>query len=91
MKKHSITHYLKKNPKKTPLRCMAFALAAVLMISALVLPVPASAKSLDTISVGLYFVNNALESANLQNVTGYGSGYELGLYDLDETATTSSS
>ena len=84
MKKHSITHYLKKNPKKTPLRCMAFALAAVLMISALVLPVPASAKSLDTISVGLYFVNNALESANLQNVTGYGSGYELGLYDLDE-------
>jgi len=33
------------------------------------------------IKVGLYYGDNALSSANLQNVTGYGSGYRIGYYD----------
>ncbi len=34
-----------------------------------------------TIRVGLYYGSNALPSANLQNVSGCGSGYEFGLLD----------
>jgi stage II sporulation protein D len=34
-----------------------------------------------TIRVGLYYGSNALPSANLQNVSGYGSGYQFGLLD----------
>ena len=33
------------------------------------------------IKVGLYYGSDALSSANLQNTTGYGSGYRLGFYD----------
>ena len=33
------------------------------------------------IKVGLYYGSDALTNANLQNVTGYGSGYRLGYYD----------
>ncbi len=33
------------------------------------------------IKVGLYYGSSVLESANLQNVTGKGSGYRIGFYD----------
>jgi hypothetical protein len=34
-----------------------------------------------TLKVGLYFGSTALPSANLQNVTGFGSGYQFGYLD----------
>ena len=33
------------------------------------------------VRIGLYYGASALPSANLQNVTGYGSGYQLGWFD----------
>ncbi len=38
-----------------------------------------------TIRVGLYYGSSALPSANLQNVTGYGSGYQFGILDDNRT------
>jgi len=35
------------------------------------------------IKVGLYYGSDAMLSANLQNVTGYGSGYRVGYYDTN--------
>ncbi len=35
------------------------------------------------IKVGLYYGSNVLSSANLQNVTGKGSGYRFGFYDTN--------
>ena len=79
MKKHSICH---KTPYLRPLwRAAALMLALLLGLTAL--PYRAAAEASGQISVGLYFVRNALESANLQNVTGYGSGYQLGIYEAD--------
>ncbi len=47
------------------------------------------------IRVGLYYSSNALTSANLENSSGYGSGYRFGYYDsalnFVELARTSSS
>lgn len=37
----------------------------------------------DTVRVGLYYGSSALAGANLQNVTGYGSGYEFGYFNSD--------
>ena len=34
-----------------------------------------------TVKIGLYYGGSALPSANLQNVTGFGSGYQFGLLD----------
>ncbi len=79
MKKHSICH---KTPYLRPLwRAAALMLALLLGLTAL--PYRAAAEASSQVSVGLYFVRNALESANLQNVTGYGSGYQLGIYEAD--------
>ena len=36
-----------------------------------------------TLRIGLYYGTNALTSANLQNVSGLGSGYEFGYFDAD--------
>ncbi|MDR2357928.1 MAG: SpoIID/LytB domain-containing protein [Oscillospiraceae bacterium] len=33
------------------------------------------------VRIGLYYGANALQSANLQNVTGFGSGYDFGYFD----------
>ena len=35
------------------------------------------------VKIGLYYSDQALASANLQNVTGYGSGYRVGYYDTN--------
>ena len=34
-----------------------------------------------TLRIGLYYNTTALQSANLQNVSGFGSGFEFGYYD----------
>lgn len=34
-----------------------------------------------TIKVGLFYNTTALDGANLQNLSGYGSGYQMGYYD----------
>jgi stage II sporulation protein D len=34
-----------------------------------------------TLKVGIFYGSNTLPSANLQNVTGYGSGYQFGIMD----------
>lgn len=34
----------------------------------------------DTVKIGLYYGSNVLPSANLQNVAGYGCGYEFGYF-----------
>lgn len=74
MKKHTHLHPL--------LRAAACLLALLLTVTAAA-PAPARAAASGLVSVGLYFVKNALPSANLQNVSGYGSGYDIGIYDED--------
>lgn len=45
-------------------------------------PTPAAAADLEsTLKIGLYYGNNALPAANLQNVSGLPSGYRLGYYN----------
>lgn len=61
----------------------AACLLALLLTVASIGPMRADAAASQLVSVGLYFVKNALPSANLQNVAGYGSGYDIGIYDLD--------
>lgn len=74
-------------------------LAAMALTVALAVPlaVPARAAQSDelTLRVGLAYGSSALVSANLENNTGYGSGYRFGYYDSDldfvELGRTSSS
>ena len=42
----------------------------------------------DTLKVGLRYGSDALFSANLQNVTGYGWGYEVGYFDSNRDFVT---
>lgn len=60
-----------------------YALLLVLSVLLLCLPQPRAQAVLTerNIRVGLYYGSNALSSANLQNVTGYGSGYQVGWID----------
>ncbi len=59
------------------------ALLLVFTVLLLCLPQPRTQAVLaeSSIKVGLYYGSNALSSANLQNVTGYGSGYQAGWLD----------
>ena len=60
------------------------AMLTVCAVFALVLPAaPAKAytPSVSKLRVGLFYGSNTLTSANLQNVDGYGSGYEFGYFD----------
>ena len=61
------------------------ALLLVFTLLLLCLPQPRTQAALTerTIKIGLYYGSSALSSANLQNVTGYGSGYQAGW--IDET------
>ncbi len=60
-------------------KCMLLLLLAVCLT---LLPQPhAQAAAARDIRVGLFYGDNALASANLQNVTGYGSGYQVGWID----------
>lgn len=45
------------------------------------IPSAAAASSYDVLKIGLYYGTNALSAANLQNVTGQATGYQLGYYD----------
>ena len=61
---------------------LSFFLALLLLVSWLPAP-PARAVAADpTLRIGLYYGANALPAANLQNVTGYGSGYRLGYFSV---------
>ena len=42
---------------------------------------------LDKLKIGLFYGSSALPTANLQNVTGYGSGYRVGFFDTNNTFT----
>lgn len=74
-------------------------LAAVVLAVAVAVPMAAPARATRndelTLRVGLAYGSNALVSANLENNTGYGSGYRFGYYDSDldfvELGRTSSS
>lgn len=74
-------------------------LAAVVLAVAVAVPMAAPARAARndelTLRVGLAYGSNALVSANLENNTGYGSGYRFGYYDSDldfvELGRTSSS
>ena len=46
-------------------------------------PVLAAERDSDMVRVGLAYGSGALTSANLENNTGYGSGYRLGYFDGD--------
>jgi stage II sporulation protein D len=67
--------------KKT-LKATALLLAAAILLAA----PPATGAgaftpSVTTMKIGLNYGSSALQSANLQNVTGYGSGYDFGYFD----------
>ena len=74
-------------------------LAAVVLAAAVAVPMAAPARAAQndelTLRVGLAYGSSALVSANLENNTGYGSGYRFGYYDSDldfvELGRTSSS
>jgi len=69
------------------LLCIAFFCAVFVPVSETkAIDVPAGGYTSATkIKVGLYYGSNALTSANLQNVTGYGSGYRVGFYDANRS------
>lgn len=79
MKKHSIP----LNALSKLLHYIAYGLIFFFVLNIGKSPVSASNPHDDLVSVGLYFVRNALNSANLQNVDQYGSGYQLGIYAED--------
>lgn len=60
-------------------------LAAVVLAVAVAVPMAAPARAARndelTLRVGLAYGSSALVSANLENNTGYGSGYRFGYYD----------
>ena len=60
-------------------------LALTLFVSVLpggVPPASAYQPAYTNVAVGIFYGANALPGANLQNVTGYGAGYEFGTLDL---------
>jgi stage II sporulation protein D len=50
------------------------------LLASLLLPVSALSEN-PYIRIGLYYSSDALTSANLENKTGYGSGYRFGFFD----------
>ena len=64
----------------------AIAAITILAISIISIPLYSNAEFIpyvDTVKIGLYYGSSALVSANLQNVSGYGSGYAFGYFDSD--------
>ena len=57
------------------------AVFALLSLGAPGTPAKAYTPSVSTLRIGLYFGGSTLSSANLQNVDGYGSGFEFGYFD----------
>ena len=58
-------------------------LAALLLFGAAAFPSAAASKKKK--KIGLYYGSNALPAANLQNVSGQASGYQLGYYDANRS------
>ncbi|MGE4484959.1 MAG: SpoIID/LytB domain-containing protein [Oscillospiraceae bacterium] len=59
---------------------------SVLALSIISVPLSSGAEFIpyvDTVKIGLFYGSSALVSANLQNVTGIGSGYEFGYFNSD--------
>ena len=60
----------------------AFLLLFALALALLPLPAARALPAAETpVRIGLYYGSSALPSANLQNVTGYGAGYQAGWFD----------
>ncbi|MDR3278281.1 MAG: SpoIID/LytB domain-containing protein, partial [Oscillospiraceae bacterium] len=70
---------MKKNAK--------LAVLALLIATLLTVPFQPAARgfapSVTTLKIGLYYGGAALSAANLQNVTGFGEGYEFGYFDAN--------
>jgi len=66
---------------KTPakLGLTLFLISAIFLSSFTLHYVQAYTPPYTTVKIGLYYGGSALPSANLQNVTGFGSGYEFGI------------
>ncbi len=74
--------------KKAAKIFMTFTLvAAIILTSVGYQKAEAYTPSITTLKIGLYYGSNALPSANLQNVTGYGSGYQFGILDANRQFT----
>jgi len=69
--------------KKNAVKITALGLALACML--LLAPVTTQAVDLpnDTVRIGLYYGSNTLVAANLQNVDGFGGGFEFGYFDPD--------
>ena len=57
------------------------AVVALLTLGAPGVPAKAYTPSVSALRIGLFYGSNTLTSANLQNVAGYGSGFEFGYFD----------
>ena len=63
-------------------RCLSMLMCILLLITCLPIPTAQAAVTPpDYVKVGLYYGSEGLASANLQNRTGYGSGYTYGTLD----------
>ncbi len=74
--------------KKTTKICLALLLAfTIVLSSAGQQKAGAYTPPFTVVRIGLYYDSNALPSANLQNVTGSGSGYQFGFLDANRQFT----
>ena len=71
--------------KRITYKALVAALITVCVFGQLMTPVSAVAYEppYQTLKIGLYYGTTALPSANLQNVDGYGSGFEFGYFDAN--------
>ncbi len=67
---------MRKIAKKILILLLVAAFSASMAPAAMAYTAPVS-----TVKAGLYYGSSALSAANLQNVDGYGSGYEFGYFD----------
>ncbi len=68
--------------KKTAKICFTLLLTAVIILTSFgYQSAEAYTPKYTNLKVGLYYGANTLPSANLQNVTGYGSGFQFGILD----------
>ena len=63
------------------LRVTSAALMGILLLCGAPARAAAYTPANDIVRIGLYYGSNTLISANLQNVDGFGSGYEFGYFD----------
>jgi stage II sporulation protein D len=74
--------------KRTAKTFLAFSLIITFILtSARYQKAGAYTPSCTTLKIGLYYGSNTLASANLQNVSGYGSGFQFGILDANRQFT----